>query len=82
MALEDSAIETTPAPARSQVDERRFLDGPVAPTLIPYLLARMDRSFAAARDLVAALDALALAEGRPVTRALAAALLDRHHPHL
>ena len=54
----------------------------VAPTLIPYLLARMDRSFAAARDLVAALDALALAEGRPVTRALAAALLDRHHPHL
>ncbi|WP_397421955.1 MATE family efflux transporter, partial [Phenylobacterium sp.] len=36
MALEDSAIETTPAPARSQVDERRFLDGPVAPTLIRF----------------------------------------------
>jgi chromosomal replication initiation ATPase DnaA len=49
----------------------------VAPALIPYLASRMDRSFAAARDLVARLDALALAEGRPVTRALAATLLDR-----
>ncbi len=48
----------------------------VAPALIPYLAQRMDRSFAAARDLVARLDALALAQGRPVTRALAAALLD------
>ena len=36
----------------------------------------MDRSIAAARDLVAALDARALALGRPVTRALAAELLD------
>jgi chromosomal replication initiation ATPase DnaA len=49
----------------------------VAPALIPFLCSRMDRSFAAARDLVARLDALALAEGRPVTRALASALLDR-----
>ena len=48
----------------------------VAPALIPYLAQRMDRSFAAASDLVARLDALALAQGRPVTRALAAALLD------
>jgi chromosomal replication initiation ATPase DnaA len=31
----------------------------VAPALIPYLASRMDRSFAAARDLVARLDALA-----------------------
>ena len=36
----------------------------------------MFRSIAAARDLVAALDARALAQGRPVTRALAAELLD------
>jgi hypothetical protein len=36
----------------------------------------MDRSIAAARHLVAALDARALALGRPVTRALAAELLD------
>lgn len=49
----------------------------VAPALIPYLASRMDRSFAAARDLVARLDALALAEGRAVTRQLAGTLLDR-----
>ncbi len=49
----------------------------VPPNLIPYLVQRMDRSIAAARDLVAALDARALALGRPVTRALAADLLDR-----
>lgn len=48
----------------------------VPPTLISYLISRMDRSFAAARDLVAALDAQALAEGRPVTRPLAAKVLD------
>lgn len=47
----------------------------VAPALIPYLVARMDRSLAAARDLVARLDALALARGGPVTRQLAADLL-------
>ena len=46
------------------------------PNLIPYLTPRMFRSIAAARDLVAALDARALAQGRPVTRALAAELLD------
>lgn len=49
----------------------------VPPTLIPYLIARMERSFTAARALVARLDAQALAEGRPITRQLASALLDR-----
>ncbi len=48
----------------------------VSPALIRYLVARMERSFAAARQLVATLDARALAEGRPVTRALAAEVLD------
>lgn len=48
----------------------------VPPNLIPYLASRMERSIAAARHLVAALDARALALGRPVTRALAAELLD------
>jgi len=47
----------------------------VAPNLIPYLVARMPRSVGAARALVAALDAAALAEGRPITRSLAAGLL-------
>lgn len=49
----------------------------VPETLIPYLLARMERSIAAARRLVAALDALSLAEQRPITRAMAAKLLDK-----
>ena len=48
----------------------------VAPGLITYLIARTDRSFATARKLVAVLDARALALGRPVTRALAAEMLD------
>ena len=48
----------------------------VAPNLIPYLVVRIPRSIGAARAVVTALDAAALAEGRPVTRALAAGLLD------
>ena len=52
----------------------------VPPALIPWLVQRMDRSFAGAQRLVAALDARALAEGRPVTRALAQAVLDSDAP--
>ncbi|WP_435259494.1 chromosomal replication initiator DnaA [Thioclava sp. FR2] len=48
----------------------------VPPTLIGWLVSRMERSLAAARSLVAALDAQALSEGKPITRAMAAALLD------
>lgn len=48
----------------------------VAPNLIAYLVTRMPRSISAARALVADLDASALAAGRPVTRALAAEVLD------
>ncbi len=47
------------------------------PTLIPYLLGRMDRSFAAAIDLVTRLDAASLAQKRPITRQLAAEVLDK-----
>lgn len=52
----------------------------VPPNLISYLVQRMDRSLAAARVLVAQLDATALARGRPVTRALAAEVLDLGTP--
>lgn len=54
-----------------------FADRQVAvpPNLIPYLVSRMPRSIGAARGLVAALDAGALAAGRPITRALAGKLL-------
>ncbi|WP_103332716.1 chromosomal replication initiator DnaA [Pseudotabrizicola formosa] len=48
----------------------------VPPALIPWLVARMERSIDAARALVAAMDARALAQGRPITRATAQGLLD------
>lgn len=47
----------------------------VAPDLVQYLLARMDRSFEAAEALVAVLDRAGLARRRPITRALAAEIL-------
>ena len=48
----------------------------VAPTLIDWLVTRMDRSLSTARRLVIALDARALAEKRAITRPLAAQVLD------
>jgi chromosomal replication initiation ATPase DnaA len=47
----------------------------VAPDLIGYLLAHMDRSFAAAERTVAALDRAGLARQRPITSRLAAEVL-------
>lgn len=44
--------------------------------VIPYLLNRMDRSFAAANRIVAALDHQSLVLKRPITRALAGQVLD------
>lgn len=48
----------------------------VSPALIPWLVTRMERSIDAARALVAAMDARALAEGRPITRATARGIID------
>lgn len=48
----------------------------VSPPVIAYLVRRIERSHAAARRAVEALDARALAEGRTVSRALAAELLE------
>ena len=47
----------------------------VEPSLVGYIARRLERSLGAARALVEALDAEALAQGRKVTRAMAAALL-------
>ncbi len=47
------------------------------PELIRYLAPRIERSFAAAADIVARLDAAALAEGRKINRDLARDLLDK-----
>lgn len=49
----------------------------VAPDLIGWLVARMDRDLGLARALVAALDAESIAEKRPVTRRSAAQILDK-----
>ncbi len=48
----------------------------VGEEVLRYLLARMERSFAAARALVAALDRASLAEGRAVTVPLARRVLE------
>ena len=50
---------------------------PVTPDAVHYLVRRMTRSIAEAERIVAALDRRSLALGRPVTRAMAAALLPR-----
>lgn len=52
----------------------------VAANLIPFLVSRMPRQISAARQLVGALDARALAEGRPITRQLAGEVLDSLAP--
>jgi chromosomal replication initiation ATPase DnaA len=44
--------------------------------LIPYLLPRMERSFAAARNLVDALDQVALREKKPITTTLARQVIE------
>jgi len=51
---------------------KHFSDRQIAPPgdLIPYAIARMERSFAAAARLVAALDRDSLALARPINRAL------------
>jgi chromosomal replication initiation ATPase DnaA len=52
----------------------------VDPTVIDYLIVRMERSLEAANRIVAELDRAALAAGRAVTRPLAAAALSRAVP--
>ena len=56
-----------------------FADRGIVPpaNLIPWLVARMERSFTEAGRIVAALDARSLATGRPVGRALAREVLER-----
>lgn len=62
----------------SAVLAKLFADRQVTPKpdVIPYLILRMDRSFAAARQVVERLDAASIAQKRPVTRRLAADTLD------
>ena len=48
-----------------------------SPSTIPYLVRHIDRSFEAAREVVARLDEAALSGRRPVTQALAREVLDK-----
>ena len=48
----------------------------ITPDLIAYLVLRVERSFSVARDVATALDAYAIANKRPITRRLAAEVLD------
>lgn len=87
LALPDlrSRMEGTPVVAIEPPDEallaavlvKLFADRQIAapPNLIDWLVPRIERSFAAARDAVALIDAAALSEGRPVSRTLAARVL-------
>ncbi len=50
------------------------------PDVIPYLVAHMDRSFAAAACIVDQLDNLALSEGRTLSRPLAVRLMSQDLP--
>lgn len=63
----------------SAVLAKLFADRQLTPKadLIPYLIRRMDRSFAAAGELVARLDKASLAQKRPLSRTLAAGVLDK-----
>lgn len=82
----DSRIAGTPVARVDPPDDtllaavlaKLFADRQLRPKVdvIPYLVLRIDRSFAAARATVAAIDAAALSEKRPVTRQLAAQVLD------
>ncbi len=73
------ALETPDEALISAVLVKLFDDRQIAvsPNLVAYLAPRLPRSLAAARDFVARLDDVALAEKRDVTRALAARLLDK-----
>jgi chromosomal replication initiation ATPase DnaA len=87
LALPDlrSRIRSYPAAGIERPDEehlaallvKHFSDRQieVAPGVISYLVARMERSMAAAQRLTAHIDKLALSEHRKVTRALAAEVL-------
>jgi chromosomal replication initiation ATPase DnaA len=79
--LEGAPAATLDAPddaLLSAVLAKLFADRQLTPKadLIPFLIRRIDRSFAAAQDVVARLDAASLAQKRPLSRHLAGAVLD------
>lgn len=73
-----ATLDTPDDALLSAVLVKLFADRQIAPPprLIDYCLKRMDRSFAAARRLVDALDSRAMATGKPIGMKLAAEVLD------
>lgn len=78
-AAQSAELQTPDDTLLAAVLAKLFADRQITPKadLIPYLLLRMDRSFDAARQIVADLDAASLAQKRPVSRTLAARVLDK-----
>lgn len=84
-----SRVRSYPAIAIKEPDEellaavllKHFADRQiaVAPDIIPYLVARMERSMAAAELVATHIDRLALAEHRKITRAFVARVLKEHN---
>ena len=79
MATQVATLDLPDDTLLAAVIAKLFADRQLAPKpdLISYLVLRIDRSFAAARDVVAALDTASLAQKRPITKALAATVLDK-----
>ena len=80
--MQGSAIVTLDAPddaLLSAVLVKLFADRQVAiePSLVSYLVSRMDRSFSGAAVVVDALDKAALSRKRPLSRVLAGEVLDK-----
>lgn len=77
LAAPTAAIEAIDDTLLAAVLVKQFADRQlrVQPAVVHYLVSRMERSFAAARRVVALLDAASLASGRPVTQALARRVL-------
>lgn len=76
-AMEHVAIEPPDDDLLSAILAKLFTDRQVTvnPGVIKYMVRRMERSFAAAVEIVDQLDRLALAEGRAITTRLAAQIL-------
>ncbi|WP_299373239.1 DnaA/Hda family protein [uncultured Tateyamaria sp.] len=78
-----AALEAPDDSLLAAVVAKLFADRQLAPHpgVIAYLTTRMERSFAAAQQIVRDLDAASLARKKPITRALAAEVLDNTGPH-
>lgn len=77
MATTNVAIAPPDDTLLQAVMVKQFSDRQLSPppNLIPYILDRVDRSFAAVQDVVARLDALSLQTGQKITRQMAAQIL-------